>query len=169
MRQDERHLLEIYLNDHWAGAAAGKSLADRLLHNNRDTEWGERLGWLVSQIEQDDAALDRLRAVLGMNGGRTKRILAIALERAARLKLNGRVFAYSPLSRVLECEGMEAGVSAKRRLWAALLEGPASVQELEAFDFEHLMKRADEQLELLRSFHAYAVSMAFGRSGDGMR
>ena len=38
-----RQLLEIYLNDHWAGASAGVSLAERLAHNNTSSVWSERL------------------------------------------------------------------------------------------------------------------------------
>ena len=43
-------------------------------------------------------------------------------EKVGRLKLNGRFAGYSPLSRVLELEGLIAGVNGKLALWHSLLE-----------------------------------------------
>ena len=55
-----------------------------------------------------------LRA-LEVEPSRLKIGLARAAERASRLKLNGRVLGYSPLSRVIELETLGAGI----------LEGPS--------------------------------------------
>jgi hypothetical protein len=155
----DRKLMEIYLDDHWAGAAAGRALAQRLYANNRKTEWGDRLLDLVNQIDQDHQILGEIRDALGFDGGKAKRYLAVAGERLGRLKPNGRVITYSPLSRLLECEALEAGVSAKRGLWGALSE--ASSAELDGYDFGGLISRADAQIELLRSFHSAAAAKAF--------
>lgn len=162
MRHSEMNLLEIYLDDHWAGAAAGRSLAKRLYDNNGDTNWRDEFAKLVEQIEEDDQTLAEIRDNFGLDGGKIKRILALTAERVSRLKPNGRLITYSPLSRLLECEAMEAGISAKRRLWAGLHEGCADRPELDQYDLEKLMSRADAQLDLLRSFHAYAAKQAFG-------
>lgn len=162
MNDRDMRLVEIYLDDHWAGAAAGIAVARRLAANNSNTQWGARLSDLVDQIEEDDETLARIRSSLGVDGGKAKRVLALAGERLARLKLNGRLISYSPLSRLLECEGIEAGVSAKRRLWSALLVGMGDFPELSEYDFERLMQRADDQLDLLRQFHSHAASIVFG-------
>lgn len=157
--RSDRKLLEIYLDDHWAGAAAGRALAHRLYANNRNTEWNDRLLDLANQIDQDHEVLGEIRDALGFEGGKAKRYLAVAGERLGRLKPNGRIVTYSPLSRLLECEALEAGVSAKRGLWAALSE--ASSAELDGYDFGALISRADRQVELLRSFHSAAAAKAF--------
>src|SRR5688500_15952761 len=47
---DER-FLGIYLNDHWAGQAAGKSLARRILGSNRESALGAYLNELLSELE----------------------------------------------------------------------------------------------------------------------
>lgn len=161
MNQSSTKLLQIYLDDHAAGAAAGLSLARRMYQNNRKTEWADRLRDLADQIEEDERILSDIRVALGFDGGKAKRYLALAGERAARLKPNGRVVTYSPLSRLVECEAMEAGVSAKKRLWAALGEGPDELPELKGFDFEALTARAEDQISLLNSFHAHAAAQAF--------
>lgn len=162
MRSSETSLTEIYLDDHWASAAAGRALALRVYQNNRGTPWEEGLGRLVEEIEKDDRILSEMRDRFGFDGGNVKRVLAVVGERLARLKPNGRLITYSPLSRLLECEALEAGVSAKRRLWAALHEGCAERPEVAPYDLENLMSRADEQLDVLRSFHAYAAARALG-------
>jgi hypothetical protein len=160
MSRSGRKLLEIYLDDHWAGAAAGRALAHRLYTNNRNTEWGDRLLGLVNQIDQDDRILRQIRDAFGFDGGKAKRYLAMAGERVSRFKPNGRIVSYSPLSRLLECEAMEAGVSAKRSLWAGLSEA-VNGAEFNGNDFGDLISRADAQIDLLRSFHSDAAARAF--------
>ena len=59
---------------------------------------------------------------LGFGGDRLKNAGAWALEKAGRLKLNGELKSYSPLSRVVELEGLLTGITGKWGLWAALLE-----------------------------------------------
>lgn len=163
MPQDPLQLLHIYLDDHWAGAAAGLSLARRMLRNNRRSPSADDLTWLVAQIEADLHTLVQVRRRLGADGGGVKRALAMVAERVARLKPNGRLLTYSPLSRVLEAEAMISAVAGKHRLWVALRYIQPRT-ELADFDFEALERRAEEQLELLRSFHRKAADMAF--SGD---
>jgi hypothetical protein len=68
--------------------------------------------------------------------------LAWAAEKVGRLKPNGHLTSYSPLSRLVELEGLKAGIEAKRSLWLAL--GEAGVADVAA-----LVARADEQLARL--------------------
>lgn len=158
---DSSELVHIYLDDHWAGAGAGLNLAERMMRNNRGTAWFDVLSRLVTEIRSDDRVLADIRERLGVEGGGVKRRLAVLGERMARLKPNGRIITYSPLSRVLEAEALISGVVAKRNLWVALHHGLVGV-EFPGVDFESLQERADEQLELLRSIHRDAVSLAFG-------
>lgn len=165
VRPRDMRLLEIYLDDHWAGAGAGERLARRLAKQNSDTEWADRLDQLADQIAEDDQTLAHIRSAFGIDGGKLKRAMAIGIERAGRLKLNGRFISYSPLSRLLECEALEAGVSAKRKLWTALRVAMAETPELNSFDLDRLVERADEQLDVLRSFHRFAAAMALSPTG----
>lgn len=45
---------------------------------------------------------------------------AWAAEKLVRLKLNGRLRGYSPLSRLLELEMLHIGITGKLELWQAL-------------------------------------------------
>lgn len=161
-------LLEIYLNDRWAAAGGGVSLARPLEANNRGTAWADRLSWLAEQIAADDRTLHQLRSSLGVEGGSWKRRGAVAAEYAGRLKLNGRLLSYSPLSRVLEAEALVAGIAAKDRLWAALRRSRLSGHpSLGSFDFEELQSRAQNQMEVLRELHEEAARLAFGEPPPG--
>ena len=57
---------------------------------------------------------------LGVGQGKLKPLAAVLGERLGRLKLNGRLRGYSPLSRLDELELLQIGVVGKRRLWRAL-------------------------------------------------
>jgi hypothetical protein len=57
-------LLEIYLNDHLAGATAGRELARRAAAGNRNSAYGPFLERLAVQIQQDRQSLIDLMGVL---------------------------------------------------------------------------------------------------------
>jgi hypothetical protein len=162
-------LLHLYLDDHWAGAGAGASLAKRLHHNNRDTPWAGELAWLVEQIEADDDTLASLRRDVGADGGAVKRYGARIGERLARLKPNRRLHGYSPLSRLLEAEAMMTGVAAKQRLWASLRSGGAGRPQLASYDLPGLDERAGEQLAVLSALHEQAAAVAFDPATQTLR
>ena len=117
---DPQELLGIYLDDHWAGAGAGTSLANRLATQNEGTQWSAELRRIADEIEQDQLTLGRLREACGSDGFSIKRLAAKAVERVSWLKLNGSLIGYSPLSRVLELEALIVGVKGKRLLWGSL-------------------------------------------------
>lgn len=148
----------IYLNDHRAGASGGARLAHRLAASNTPGPYAERLRDLANSISTDTVELDAIRESWGVDGGTAKRLGAIVMERVGRLKPNGHVLEYSPLSRVLEIEALMSGVQAKRQLWRSLRSLTTTHAALAGFDFSLLEKRGDEQLAALEEFHAWAVS-----------
>ena len=50
--------------------------------------------------------------------GRVKSCAAVVAERLARLKLNGRVTGYFPLSRFTDLEMFTMGIEGSKQLWA---------------------------------------------------
>jgi hypothetical protein len=159
--------LAIYLNDHLAGSVVGTELAKRVLRENRGSSFGEFLDWLLGQILEDRATLERLMAELGVPESRLKRALALTLERVGRLKLNGQLTGYSPLSRLVELEGLALGVTGKRALWVALQE--IAEPRLREFDFDELRRRAEEQLAGLERLRIEAARLAFAAPHGGRR
>ena len=162
---DARAFLQVYLNDHRAGAAGGLALARRCLDNNGDSALGETLRRLVRDIEQDTEELDRIIDRLGVAANLPKRVLAVTAERVGRLKLNARLTGYSPLSRLLEVEMLLAGIDAKRSLWCALGSSTAA-DDLSDVDFTLLAERATEQRSALHPHHREAARAVFGDAAD---
>ena len=63
-----------------------------------------------------------------------------------RLKLNGQLTGSSPLSRLIEIEGLLAGINGKLSLWCALLEIAAGEPRLDADRLNGLLERGRAQL-----------------------
>ena len=159
--KDLQDYLTIYLNDHRAGAAAGIGLAHRLWRQNRKGPWASQLRELLKSVEAEGETLDAVRGSIGVTGGKFRRTAAVALERASRLKLNGHVLSYSPLSRVGELEALMSGVQSKLRLWTTLDLATPSVPELVEFDFPTLQRQSHAQLATLGQIHEWAVGQCF--------
>lgn len=153
---------ETYLNDHRAGATAGTALARRISRSNRRTRWGPIIEKVAESIEQDLVVLDEIRAAARVSGGDLKRAAALLTERVSRLKLNGHLLTYSPLSRVLELETLMSAVRGKQSLWVTLHSAAPTHPEWSEFDFATLEKRGGEQLETLRRVHEWAVTEMMG-------
>jgi hypothetical protein len=153
---DADRFLAIYLNDHLAGATLGVELARRLRSSNQgDGEFGEPLAQLCAEIEEDQRTLVRLMEQQGVGRDPVRPILAKVAERLGRLKLNGRLRGYSPLSRVLELEVLSGLVGGKLQLWNALEQSFG--ESLDGFDFHDLAARADSQGQRLEDLHLAAA------------
>jgi GGDEF domain-containing protein len=163
---DADRFLAIYLNDHLAGATLGVELARRLRSSNQeDAEFGEPLARLCAEIEGDRQALVHLMERLGVSRDPIKPVLAKAAERLGRLKLNGRIRGYSPLSRVLELEILSGMVGGKMQLWNALEQSFG--ESLDGFDFHDLAARADSQGQRLEDLHLAAAQRALPAATSG--
>jgi hypothetical protein len=154
-------LLAIYLNDHLAGAALGVELARRLRSSNGgDPEMGEPLAEICVEVESDRETLIRLMERLGIARKAVKPALARVAERLGRLKLNGQLRGYSPLSRVLELEILASGIGGKVQLWNVLEQRFGD--SLDGFDFHALAERADHQGLRVEDLHLSAAERALG-------
>jgi hypothetical protein len=152
-------LLAIYLNDHLAGATMGVELARRLQASNQgDPEFGPALAEVCAEIEGDRETLKAVMERLGVGQSKLKPLAAVLAERLGRLKLNGRLRGYSPLSRLDELEFLQIGVVGKRRLWRALERTHSG--ELRDFELDALANRATDQLRRLEALHLSAAALA---------
>ena len=154
-------LLGIYLNDHMMGSVGGTELARRCLRSNRGTALGSFLATLLDEILEDRNTLEDVMARLGISVDRGKVVVAAVGERVARLKLNGQLFGYSDLSRVIELEALCAGVAVKRRLWRSLERIRDTDRRIADIDFDALADRASAQLDGLERHRLDAVARAF--------
>ena len=159
---DEK-LLRIYLQDHLAAATAGRDLARRARGSNQGTAYGDALARIAAEVEADRRALEGVTRELGFGPDHAKNVAAWAIEKAGRLKLNGQLTGYSPLSRMLEIEGLIAGVTGKLSLWRTLLELADAEPRLDRDRLTRLAERAERQRETLDGLRARAAQDAFLR------
>lgn len=158
--------LSIYLNDHLAGATAGVELAKRTARSNIGTSYGGELERLRADIERDRASLVEIMTRLGVSRSPVKGPLAWSAEKIGRLKLNGRIRGYSPLSRVVEVEGLSIGVRGKIHLWTSLRELAARDERLEAGMLDELLARGRDQAGRLDDLRRRAVHEALVESAE---
>jgi hypothetical protein len=152
------NLLAIYLNDHLAGSTVGVELARRARGSNEGTPLGEFLATLTVEIEEDRETLGEVMETVGADRDRLKVYGAWTGEKLGRLKLNGSLLSYSPLSRVVELEGLRLGVEGKACLWRMLRE--LADPRLTAFDFDALIARAERQRDQLEQHRLEAGRLA---------
>jgi hypothetical protein len=157
----DQGLLDVYLSDHLAGAAAGLELARRMADSQGDPD----LVRIADEIEADRATLRDVMSAVGVSPPRLKVALGWVGEKAGRLKLNDRFFGRSPLSSVIELESLIAGVSGKLQLWRALATIAPGDGRLARFEFEQLASRAEDQRRRLEDLHRKAVRDALGSGG----
>ncbi|MGH2755337.1 MAG: hypothetical protein ACRDLB_13035 [Actinomycetota bacterium] len=158
--------LSIYLNDHLGGAMAGSELAKRTAGSNEDDEFGAPLTRIAAEIEADKTSLETIMNELGIPKNPLKEGAGWVAEKAGRLKLNGRVLGYSPLSRVIELDGLVAGVSAKLAMWKVLHRLSATDERLGSETLETLIHRAEDQRGRLEGLRLRAADIAFTQQAN---
>ena len=115
---------------------------------------------LAQEIDEDRDALIAVMEELRVTPDRVKVLAAWAAEKLARLKPNGRIVSYSPLSRLIELEGLLLGVRGKLALWSALQVIEGEQPALAGVELIALRRRAEGQLEELERCRLEVVSQA---------
>jgi hypothetical protein len=156
-------LRAIYLNDHLAGATGALELVKRAAGSNRGGELGGFLARLRDEIAEDRETLIEAMRRLDVGLDRAKVAAGWAAEKVGRLKLNGRLVGYSPLSRVVELEALALGVAAKLGCWRTLAD--LDDTRLLDLDLEGLIQRAERQRDDLERFRLEAARKAFAGRG----
>lgn len=151
--------LAIYMNDQLALGVLWREVARRAADNNKGTALGEAVGDVASAIAEDVETFEEIMGRLGIGRDRVKPALAVAGERLGRLKLNGHLTSYSPLSRFAELDFLVMGIEGKKILWSNLRDGAGLGQRLSDVDFDALIARAEHQRERLEPFRLAAAAV----------
>ncbi|WP_020416864.1 hypothetical protein [Amycolatopsis sp. ATCC 39116] len=153
--------LAIYLNDQLALGIGWRELARRAAGNNRGTEVGDALADVATEIAEDVDTFRSIMDQLGVRQNPLKTAAVFGAERLARLKPNGRLLAYSPLSRFLELEVLTMGIDGKKQLWTTLRDLAGLADRVPGVDFDALIERAAGQRSLLEPHRVQAGTEAF--------
>jgi hypothetical protein len=165
-RVNQKHL-RIYMQDHLAGSTAGLELARRTRAANEGTEYGPPLAQIADEIEADRRQLQAIMEELGFGHDKLKNMGAWTVEMLGRLKMNGQFTGYSPLSRVVELEGLLTGITGKWGLWVALLQIAPEDPRLDPAQLERLRDRAEAQRATVEELREKAAREAFSGSDTG--
>ena len=159
--------LAVYLNDHLAGATVGSELSKRAASSNEGTEYGAFLSELHHEIAEDRASLERLMERLEVKKDRVKTTGAFIGEKVGRLKPNAHLTSYSPLSRVVELEGLALGITGKLALWRSLIEVEDTDERLDPEELRTLAARAEEQQRAVEEHRRRAAAETFSYPATG--
>lgn len=158
---DQQRLLVIYLNDHLAGAGSGVSLIRRMARAHRNRPAAEPLADLAEEIAEDRESLREFMTALDVTEQWPRVAVGRLAEKAARLKLNGRLVRRSPLSDVLELETMRLGVEGKASMWRSLRALAVTDSRLDPSAVDRLLDRAVRQASVLESLRVQAARRTF--------
>ena len=136
--------LATYLNDHLLGATVGTELVRRAARENQGSELGAFLTGLAREIEDDRETLLALMAELGVKPDRLKVAAGWTGEKLGRLKPNAQLRGYSPLSPLVELEGLLIGIQGKLAMWQVLAELAVELG-IDRARLEELTARAERQ------------------------
>jgi hypothetical protein len=159
----EHKFLSIYLNDHLAGSVVGSRLARRIAKKNRGNDYGAQVSKIAAEIEEDQQQLEEVMERAGVRTKRPRLALAWLAEKAMRLKPNGAVVGYSPLSRVLDLEGLPMGITGKLELWRSL-DASRTGSDLQGIDLARLIERAEDQRDRVEDLRIRAAREALSES-----
>ncbi len=157
--------LPIYLNDHLSGSLGGIKLCERCSEANRGSDLGLYLENLAAELKEDQEYLRTVMDALGVSENPLKAAVAWTAEKLGRLKSNGQLAGYSPLSRVIELEALLSGSRARLALWEALREVSTFEPIVELAKVQELIERVRVQLEDLERHRRQALRIAFLGSG----
>src|SRR4051794_18313518 len=158
----DKELLGIYLSDHLAGATAGSRRMRRLVDAEQQAPDADVLQRIAAEIEEDRATLLSIIESEGIEPRWYKTAMAKVGEAVGLLKTNGALFHRSPLTSLVELEGMRIGVTGKLDLWTALQHAHVAGDR----DLDRLIERANRQLQELDQAHARRADALRG-SGTG--
>jgi hypothetical protein len=157
-------MLAIYLTDHLGAATGGVELARRTASAQRGSPDGPELARLADEIDADRESLLGIMKALGVGVAHHKVAAGWVAEKVGRLKLNGSWVSRSPLSSVVELEGLLLGVHGKLALWRTLRVLAGDEPRLDAVEIDRLVARAEDQLKRLDDMRLRTSTAVFTRA-----
>jgi hypothetical protein len=154
-------LIDVYLNDHSAGATAGVDLARKLAGDTAGTPLNDFLQGLVAEIDADRHALEEVMKRLGVERQTFKQAGAWLTERVGRLRFSQPVTGSHELTLLMEMETLALGIQGKLSMWETVREARGADPRLTGVDLDGLIERARDQAARLEPHRREAATQAF--------
>jgi len=158
--------MDMYLNDHLAGAMLGSALAKQLREKNPGTPLGNAISSLAPLIEEDRKTLIDLMDRMGTSKNPVKQATAWVAEKATRLKFSGLTSGDPKVGTFMALENLTLGVEGKVSLWRILKEVSDQYEPLKSINLDDLIERAKAQHNALERERIAAGKLALGAAAN---
>ena len=155
--------MDVYLNDHLAGAMLGSDLAEQIRSRHEGTPLGGVMESIAREIEEDRETLLELMERMGVSKNPVKQMTGWVAEKASRVKFSGVVTGEPEHGAFLALESLSLGVEGKRCLWVALAAVQDRYPALQATSLDVLIERAETQRNTLERERLAAGLRALGK------
>jgi len=152
--------MDVYLNDHLAGATLGSDLAEQIRNRHEGTPLGEVMSSIASQVEEDRQTLLELMERMGTSKNPVKQASGWLAEKASRVKFSGAVSGEPDHGAFMALESLTLGVEGKMSLWKALKEVASQYPPLASMNLDELIDRAEAQHSALEPARLAAARRA---------
>ena len=152
--------MDVYLNDHLAGAMLGSDLAEQLQKENEGTPLGDLMARLAAQIEEDRETLIDLMERMGTSKNPVKQATTWLAEKASRPKFSGMTSGEPEVGTFMALESLTLGVEGKASLWKALKAVADRYEPLQSTNLDELSARAQTQHDALEGERIAAAKRA---------
>jgi hypothetical protein len=153
--------MDVYLNDHLAGARFGTDLAHRLSGRLGKSS----MNTVAEDVEEDRQTLQQLVEALGVSRNSLKEAATWIAEKVSQVKLSGLTAGDREFGLFMALETLSLGVEGKAALWGALADLADHYPELREFDLDALRQRAEAQRRVVEAERATAARRAFTGAG----
>jgi hypothetical protein len=151
--------LAIYLRDHLGGAQVALNLLEAMGDEHEDERYREFAKRLLPEIQADDKTLRSIAKAIDAEPDGIKNAGGWLLEKVARLKLGHTKSAGFEFFESLEM--LSLGIAGKQSLWKALRIASNEDHRLREYDFDLLLRRAEDQFELVEQERLRLVPRVF--------
>jgi hypothetical protein len=155
-------LLAVYLRNHLAAARGGLDLFRRVADGAAGTPAGPELAALASEVDADLESLLRIARELNIAENKPFGLAARVGERVGRIKPNGALVRRSPLTDLIEIEGLLVAVAAKLAGWNSMLRATDTRLADARARLEDLRARALDQRSRLDQLHDDVAGRVLG-------
>jgi hypothetical protein len=137
--------MDVYLNDHLAGAMLGSDLAEQIRQRHEDSPLGELMGSIAPQIEEDRQVLVDLMERMGTSKNALKQAAGWVAEKTSRVKFSGAGSGEPDHGAFMALEALTLGVEGKSSMWKALKAVQSQYPALVSTNLDELIERAETQ------------------------
>ncbi len=162
--------LGIYLRDHLGGAQIAVQLLEGMCKHQGDERYQGFAKRLLPEIQADDNTLRSIIEAIGEDSSAIKNAGGWMLEKLTRLKLGHTRSAGLELFEALEM--LSLGIAGKRSLWKVLQIVSTEDSRLGKYDFEMMLRRADDQFQSVEQERLRLAAQVFDprdEPGKGLR